>query len=47
MEKNKQYDKEEAMEIVLHNAKAKFDETIELHCKLGVDQGMPTNKSEA
>ncbi|HHT83813.1 MAG: 50S ribosomal protein L1 [Christensenellales bacterium] len=36
-EKNKQYDKEEAMEIVLHNAKAKFDETIELHCKLGVD----------
>lgn len=33
----KQYDAEEAIGIVLDNAKAKFDETIEFHCRLGVD----------
>ena len=36
-EKNKQYDVAEAMDIVLDTAKAKFDETIEFHTKLGVD----------
>lgn len=36
-DKQKQYDSAEAMDIVLKTAKAKFDETIELHCKLGVD----------
>lgn len=36
-DRTKQYDAEEAIGIVLDNAKAKFDETIEFHCKLGVD----------
>ena len=36
-ERTKQYDADKAMEIVLDSAKAKFDETIELHVKLGVD----------
>ncbi len=36
-EKAKSYDAGEATEIVLNNAKAKFDETIELHVRLGVD----------
>ena len=31
------YDTTEAFEIALKNAKAKFDETIELHVRLGVD----------
>ena len=34
---SKQYDVSEAMDIVLNTAKAKFDETIEFHTKLGVD----------
>jgi len=34
---SKMYDSEEAMKLVVSTAKAKFDETIELHCKLGVD----------
>lgn len=33
----KQYEIGEAMDIVLATAKAKFDETIELHVRLGVD----------
>ena len=33
----KQYDVDKALDIVLETAKAKFDETIELHVKLGVD----------
>lgn len=32
-----QYDVPEAMEIVTKNAKAKFDETVEAHIRLGVD----------
>ncbi len=36
-EKTKQYDAAEAMNIVLANAKAKFDETVELHIRLGID----------
>ena len=35
-DRTKQYDAEEAIGIVLDNAKAKFDETIEFHCRLGV-----------
>ena len=34
---SKQYEVGEAMDLVLSTAKAKFDETIELHVKLGVD----------
>ena len=33
----KQYDPEEAVGLVLQTGKAKFDETVELHVKLGVD----------
>lgn len=36
-DKSNQYDVSEGMKIAVENAKAKFDETIELHCKLGVD----------
>lgn len=35
--KLKSYSPSEAIDNVLNNAKAKFDETIELHVKLGVD----------
>lgn len=33
----KAYDAQEAIGIVLNNAKAKFDETVELHVRLGID----------
>ena len=33
----KQYEASEAVDIILETAKAKFDETIELHVRLGVD----------
>ncbi len=33
----KQYDAAEAVNVLLETAKAKFDETIELHVRLGVD----------
>ena len=33
----KQYDPEEAMSLVVQTGKAKFDETVEIHCRLGVD----------
>ena len=33
----KQYASEEALSLVCTNAKAKFDETIEMHIRLGVD----------
>ena len=36
-DKTKVYDVEEAVDIVLNTSKAKLDETIELHTKLGVD----------
>ena len=37
IDRQKQYETAEAIELVLQTAKAKFDETIELHCRLGVD----------
>ena len=37
IEKSKQYDPAEAMELVCQTSKAKFDETIEVHVRLGVD----------
>ena len=36
-EKSKQYDVAEAMGLVCQTSKAKFDETIEVHVRLGVD----------
>ena len=37
VEKGKKYGAEEALEIIEKMPKAKFDETVELHVKLGVD----------
>ena len=37
IDKTKQYDAEEALELAVKTAKAKFDETVEAHIKLGVD----------
>ena len=37
IDSQKQYDPEEAIALVKQTAKAKFDETVELHVKLGVD----------
>ncbi|MBO5409051.1 MAG: 50S ribosomal protein L1 [Clostridia bacterium] len=37
IDRTKLYDSQEAMELVCKAAKAKFDETVELHVKLGVD----------
>lgn len=36
-ERTKQYDTEEALGICIKTGTAKFDETVELHVKLGVD----------
>ena len=36
-DRTKQYDPTEAINLVIENAKAKFDETIELHVRLGID----------
>ena len=37
LEKGKLYDSSEALSLVCQTAKAKFDETVEIHIKLGVD----------
>ncbi|MBR2476628.1 MAG: 50S ribosomal protein L1 [Clostridia bacterium] len=37
IEKSKLYDLDEALDLAVKTAKAKFDETIEVHVKLGVD----------
>ncbi len=37
IEKNKTYDTAEALALVCQTSKAKFDETIEVHVRLGVD----------
>ena len=36
-DKTKTYEAGEAMDLVISNAKAKFDETVELHIRLGID----------
>lgn len=37
IDRSKQYDNAEALDLVCQTAKAKFDETVELHVRLGVD----------
>ena len=37
IEKNTQYDAAEGFGLICKTASAKFDETVELHVKLGVD----------
>ena len=37
VDQTKQYSPDEAMDLILKTAYAKFDETVELHVKLGVD----------
>ena len=37
IDKSKSYESADALQLVIDTAKAKFDETIELHVKLGVD----------
>ena len=37
IDRNALYDAADAMKLVVETATAKFDETVELHCKLGVD----------
>ena len=37
IEKSKAYDPSEALDLVCQTSKAKFDETIEIHIRLGVD----------
>ena len=36
-DRSKQYDTAEALALVCQTAKAKFDETVEIHIRLGVD----------
>jgi len=37
IDRSKQYDSAEALDLCVQTAKAKFDETVELHIRLGVD----------
>ena len=37
VDRTKQYDEKEAFELLVQTAKAKFDETVEAHIRLGVD----------
>ena len=37
IDRAKLYDAEEALDVCIKTAKAKFDETVEAHIKLGVD----------
>ena len=37
LERSKLYDVDEAFELLVKTAKAKFDETVEVHVRLGVD----------
>ena len=47
IENNKTYDPNEALELCCKTATAKFDETVELHVRLGVDSRHATSRSAA
>ena len=47
IETGKFYDTEEAVAVAVKTGTAKFDETVEIHVRLGVDPAMPTSRSEA
>ena len=37
VDRTKQYDEKEAFDLLVQTSKAKFDETVEVHIRLGVD----------
>ena len=45
IEKNTQYDAAEGFGLICKTASAKFDETVELHVKLGVDSIYPVTQN--
>ena len=45
VEKSKFYDINEAMDLITKTAKAKFDETVEAHIRLGVDSRQRRNRT--
>jgi len=47
IDRSKQYEPADALSAVVSTAKAKFDETIELHVKLGVDSRTQTSRFAA
>ena len=47
IDSTKAYDSSEALDLVCQTAKAKFDETVELHVRLGVDSRHADQQVEA
>lgn len=47
IDKQRLYDSDEALSLATQTAKAKFDETVEVHVKLALTPVMPTSRSEA
>ena len=47
VDRSVQYDPNEALDLVVKGASAKFDETVEIHIKLGVDSVTLTSRSVA
>lgn len=47
VDRTKLYDVEEAMDLCVKTATAKFDETVEVHVRLGVDSRMLTSRFAA
>ena len=44
IDKALQYDPKEGLELICKTASAKFDETVELHVRLGVDSHRPAQR---
>jgi ribosomal protein L1 len=47
IESSKLYDTAEAIDLCVKSAKAKFDETVEVHVRLAFTPAMPTSRSAA